>query len=364
MLKILYIAPENTVGTLSTWKKFHESRGNKCDFITFYKTPNEFDSGICLNLPLISSDKFYRNLRSLYYNNFKTSKNEYSVKSGYPPTWEANSSFEKLFFRVRDFVWSFKVEKALQNLKLFDYDIYHFEWGLDFYRDANFAIRLKKLEKKIICTYHGQDMRTRGVIKNIDNISDLNFSSELDLLSKHPKLKYMFLPISISSELSYKKTGKKIKICHSPTDRYYKGSNHIIEVCKRLEKDSPYVEFKLIENMSHHEVIKIKKTCDILIDQIGDSGGWGYGMNSVESMKLGLCCMSEMNAACNKFFEDHPFVNINKYNLESRLRKLIDNPFLIDQHKQKSIDWVKKKHSVESVGKHLYENYNRILSGA
>ena len=58
MLKILYIAPENTVGTLSTWKKFHESRGNKCDFITFYKTPNEFDSGICLNLPLISSDKF------------------------------------------------------------------------------------------------------------------------------------------------------------------------------------------------------------------------------------------------------------------------------------------------------------------
>ena len=131
-----------------------------------------------------------------------------------------------------------------------------------------------------------------------------------------------------------------------------------------MEKDSPYVEFKLIENMSHHEVIKIKKTCDILIDQIGDSGGWGYGMNSVESMKLGLCCMSEMNAACNKFFEDHPFVNINKYNLESRLRKLIDNPLLIDQHKQKSIDWVKKKHSVESVGKHLYENYNRILSGA
>ena len=41
-----------------------------------------------------------------------------------------------------------KLKKALQNLKLFDYDIYHFEWGLDFYRDANFAIRLKKLEKK------------------------------------------------------------------------------------------------------------------------------------------------------------------------------------------------------------------------
>ena len=46
----------------------------------------------------------------------------------------------------------------------------------------------------------------------------------------------------------------------------------------------------------------IKKTCDILIDQIGDSGGWGYGMNSIEAMALGLCCMTQMNDRCNKFF--------------------------------------------------------------
>ena len=362
MLKILYVSPENTVGTLSTWKKYHESRGNKCDFITFYKTPNEFDSGICLNLPLISSDKFYRNLRSLYYKNTKISKDEYSVKSGYPPTWEANSFFEKLFFEFRDFAWSFKVEKAARNLNLFDYDIYHFEWGLDFYRNANFANRLKKLNKKIICTYHGQDMRTRGVIKDIDNISDLNFTSELDLLYKHPNLKYMFLPISISSTLSYKKTKQKIKICHSPTDRHYKGSNYIIDICEKIALEKSDVEFKLIENMSHHEVIKIKKSCDILIDQIGDSGGWGYGMNSVESMKLGLCCMSEMNTKCNQFFRDHPFVNINKDNLDLSLRKLIKNPLVIDQYKQKSVDWVKKRHCVENVGKFLYENYNEILN--
>ena len=52
-MKILYISPENTVGTLSTWKKFHESKNNQCDFITFYKTANNFDAGMCLNLPLI-----------------------------------------------------------------------------------------------------------------------------------------------------------------------------------------------------------------------------------------------------------------------------------------------------------------------
>ena len=32
-MKILYIAPENTVDTLNLWKKSHEKRGNECIFI-------------------------------------------------------------------------------------------------------------------------------------------------------------------------------------------------------------------------------------------------------------------------------------------------------------------------------------------
>ena len=51
---------------------------------------------------------------------------------------------------MRDFLWSFKVEKAIKELNLLDYDIYHFEWGLDFYRNCCFVERLKELNKKII----------------------------------------------------------------------------------------------------------------------------------------------------------------------------------------------------------------------
>jgi len=361
-MKILYISPENTVGTLSTWKKFHSSNGNECDFITFYKTPNNFDSGICLNLPLISSNKLYTAIRAQYYKLNSAYKNEYSSKSGCPPTWKPNSYFERGYFLMRDFLWSFKVEKAIKELNLLDYDIYHFEWGLDFYRNCYFVERLKELNKKIICTYHGQDMRTRGVIKKIDSLSDLNLSSELDLLYKHPKLNYMFLPISVPSDISLRLTKKNIKICHSPTDRYYKGSNKIIDVCKKIEKENHHVEFVLIENMPHNEVMQIKKTCDILIDQIGDSGGWGYGMNSIESMALGLCCMTQMNSECNSFFKEHPFININKENLERKITNLISNPLVIDEYKKKSIKWVQNKHRVESVGKILYKNYESLLN--
>ena len=75
-----------------------------------------------------------------------------------------------------------------------DYDIYHFEWGLDLYRDCRFAKKISKKNKPIICTYHGQDIRTRGVIKELNQISSLNLTSEVDLLYKHPEIKYLFLP--------------------------------------------------------------------------------------------------------------------------------------------------------------------------
>ena len=35
-MKILYISPENTVGTLSLWKRAHEELGNHCRYITYY----------------------------------------------------------------------------------------------------------------------------------------------------------------------------------------------------------------------------------------------------------------------------------------------------------------------------------------
>jgi len=39
-MKILYISPENTVGTLSLWKKAHEAQGNQCEFVTLFKARN------------------------------------------------------------------------------------------------------------------------------------------------------------------------------------------------------------------------------------------------------------------------------------------------------------------------------------
>ena len=356
-MKVLYISPENTVGTLSLWKRAHEELGNECSFITLYPSKQEHDNGICLNLPLIHTSSWYINSRHLYYQNYRGKLGDYKEKNGFPPTWQPNSMFENWYFSFRDWLWHCKIEPLIKKLKLLEYDIFHLEWGLEFYRDGRFAKKLSKLGKPIICTYHGQDLRTRGVIPAIDKVSCLNLTSELDLLKKHPNIKYLFLPYDTKTHNPSFSSNSSIRICHSPTSRFYKGSDTIIPICEKLAYENENVEFILIENKSHFEALKIKKTCDIFIDQVHNQGGLGYGMNSVEALSLGLCCVTELVPEYVDFIPDHPFVNVTGGSLLNSLRYLIDNSTKILEYKKKAREWVVNKHDLTYTAEKLYELY-------
>ena len=89
-MKILYIAPENTVGTLSLWKEAHEARGNECTFITLYRTKHDYDPGICLNLPLVKANPWYMQGRHRYYQLARGGKGDYQEKEGCPPELKPN----------------------------------------------------------------------------------------------------------------------------------------------------------------------------------------------------------------------------------------------------------------------------------
>jgi len=218
---------------------------------------------------------------------------------------------------------------------------------------------LAKNGKKIVCHYHGEDLRTRGIIPQIDKISDLNLTNEVDLLDKHPNINYIFLPFETKNYFPKMKLNKKLVISHAPTNRYYKGSNIIIPICNRIAKKHN-LEFKLIENLSHTEAMKLKSQSDIFIDQIGDKGGWGYGMNSVESLSMGICTLTTMNKKYQQFIPNHPFVNVNKNNLELELEKLILRPEKILEKGKQGRSWVVKYHDIENVGNQLYKYYEKV----
>ena len=150
-----------------------------------------------------------------------------------------------------------------------------------------------------------------------------------------------------------------MKICHAPTNRFYKGSEHIIEICRLLEKQGK-IEFDLIENLPHSVALDRKSNSDIFIDQIGNKGGWGYGMNSIESLSMGICTLTEMNDEYNKFIPDHPFINVNKQTLKIELSKIILNRKKILDFGKKGRVWVEKNHDVKRVSERLYSYYEKL----
>ena len=358
-LKILYISPENTVGTLTLWKKEHEARGNVCRTVTFFKSPKFFGEDICLNLPFNFTKPWLAGLRNQVYQRYRGEEGYFREKEGCPPVWEPEGWFDSQFLKFKDWLWRPMVLKAINEHNLYDFDVVHFESGMDFLKDEFFVWELKARNKKIICHYHGEDLRTRGVMPMMNSLSDLNLTNEVDLLKKHPDIHYLFLPFNTKQFQPKDGLNKKVLVTHAPTNRFYKGSDLIISVCSKLESEK-LIEFDLIENVSHAEALERKAKSDIFIDQIGDKGGWGYGMNSVESLSMGICTLTEMNESYRSFIPDHPFMPVNGEIFEETLTQLTENRTGILDRGKHAKAWVEKYHDVTQVSKKLYDYYRSI----
>ena len=358
-MKILYISPENTVGTLTLWKKEHELRGHKCRTVTFFNSPKKLNADISLSLPFNFTNKKMSRLRNMFYMYYRGPTGYFQEKEGFPPIWEPEGYLDLYFLKFKDWLWKPIVEKAIVDFGLYDFDVFHFESGMDFLKNEFFVKEIKKRRKKIICHYHGEDLRSRGVMPYIDSVSDLNLTNELDLINKHPNLEYIFLPYETTEFQSKGDLNHILRVGHAPTNRYYKGSDKIISICKKLHNMGK-IHFELIENVTHKTSLERKSKCDIFIDQIGNKGGWGYGMNAVEALSMGICTLTEMNEEYNAFIPDHPFIHVTEQTLYETLRRLINDRERILQYQQISKNWVDKTHNIKIVADNLYKYYQKL----
>jgi hypothetical protein len=228
---------------------------------------------------------------------------------------------------------------------------------MDFYRDFRFLERLKLKGKKIVACYFGSDLRTRGIFREMDELSDLNFTVEFDHLLLHPDIHFTYFPFECCNNSAKKNFNKKLKIVHSPTNRLYKGTDKIISVIGRIKKDFDF-EFILLENLSHNEVLKIKRDCDLAIDQVGGiAGGSGYGRNSIENLAMGLPTITEFSDEYLKFIGENPFLNSNIGNLGDVITDIIKNPGILIDISKKGIEWLERTHSYKAVNEKLISIY-------
>ncbi len=352
MIKILHIAPLNFAGVPFDFYKMHNAVGDYSRIVTLHKNERNFPEDICLNLPLpnqlLAKKIRLKKIKQLEQQNHTTAH-----------FFETRNLFEKIYYNAYDFLIQTKVEKTISDYELNDFDIIHYDGGLDFYRDARQAIKWKKQGKKIVCCFYGSDLRIRGLIKSLDEISDLNLTSEFDHLSLKKDLNYLFYPYDYS-ELPDKKerTIEEIKIVHSPTNRKYKGTELIISVIEKIKKERK-LDFLLLENVDRNKLLEIKSECDISIDQVGGNmGGTGYGKAGLETLAMGIPTITNMTKDYADWLPENPFVVANSADeLYKSLTELIDDESFRKEKGFSGKEWVKKYHGFESVNKNLMKLY-------
>jgi glycosyltransferase involved in cell wall biosynthesis len=337
--------------------KMHRQKNIHSRLITLYKNTLNFKEDICLDLP------FHTGVVSKIW---RDSKIDDSKSSNELKFYKPKNVFENIYFKFRDFRNKSIIENTINEYKLYDFDIYHFDGGMDLFRELRFVRKLKTTNKKIVSCYFGSDLRTRGIFKEFDEMSDLNLTVEFDHLNIHPKINYIYFPFDTKKFKIQQRHNSKIKIIHSPTNRKFKGTDKIIKIIDEIKKERDF-DFILLEKIDREEVLKIKSNCDIAIDQVGgELGGSGYGKNSVENLSMGIPTITEFSKDYLDFIKENPFIHSTIDTLKDKLITLIDNRELIKEYSEKGRKWVEKYHSFESVNRRLNELYTRynILNNA
>ena len=350
-MKILHIAPFNTAGLPMQFVKAERKLGIASRLITLQRTPYEFEEDVCLELPMLKENYLLNILRKLKNKNEEI-KNFKNITL--PPVWTSGNSLENFFFYFRDLIWELILKNKKFDFDLFDFDIYQLDGGLGFLRSGKIVKNFK--DKKIVCVYFGSDLRRRGIIPVIDRISDINFTAEFDHLGLYKEINFIYAPFNLDEYKVVRNENKKLRICHSPTNFELKGTKKIINIIKSLENEYP-VELVLLKEMKHNEVIKIKSTCDIMIDQLGELG---YGYSSLESMAMGIATCTELTSEYEKFIPDHPFINVNENSLREKVIQLIKDREFRTEKGLEGRKWVEKYHDGVKVVKSMIEKYKKL----
>lgn len=353
-MRILHISPQNYTGVLDLFPRGHRALGHRSRLVTFYRAKNVYPEDICLNLPFVGPMGWlWKVKRLLRVGSLRvpfTGSDRHVV-------WRPGG-MERVLLGLRNLVWTPIVNRAARRYGLWDFDVYHLEGGMSFFRDGRDVRMLKERGKKIVSYYHGLDLRMRGAIPAVWEATDLHLTCEFDLYRRYPELRYVFLPFDPESVPAAAPEGDRIRICHAPRIRSVKGTERIIEAVENLSGELP-VELVLIENLPHAEAIRLKATCHVAIDQIA-RGDMGYGVNSLESLSMGIPTVTNLSGAYREFVPDHPFVLADPDNLSEVLRELVLDPDMRSRHGEAGKDWIAKRHHWRSVAEEIHRIYREM----
>jgi len=350
-MKILHLTFENFQDVPGLLSRSHSFFGDTGVLATMTRSTLGFPNGIMLNYPLLNS-ALMRAFRSVTgRDNISVLAHELELKI------RGEKLLHRIFYKLRDFIWLYRVHNAWHRYRFDDFDIYHFDGDLPFiYGDRI----LKKLKGKHIVThFFGSELRKWGINPYLKECAQLRITSELDHTKIDPTLIFVPIPYEAEQISPRKRESSVLRVGHSPTRRTAKGTADIIKVIDRLRKKTRF-EFLLIEGVSHKECMKLKKSCDIGIDQIGNYAGTGYGRSGLEFLALGIPTITEIPHEYEHLLPDHPFVNATTNDLEDILYNLLIDVDLRKKKREEGIKWVRDFPHPKRIMTKVYEEYKRL----
>ncbi|MEZ5066671.1 MAG: glycosyltransferase [bacterium] len=356
-MKILHLCDQNWVGMANAFVDAHRRHGHESRLVTLVRCVNEFEEDICLDLPFLQGTPLHMSMKRALDRLHGHRPRAAEVETGGAPEWRPRSGLEATFFRLREEVlWKGRIERAIREHGLDDFDVYHLESGVGFYRDARFLREMKRRGKRIVAYYLGTDLRDRGVIPAIRELSDWNLTCEWDHLALDPSLTYFFIPFDASRYEWRAPATDKLRIVHAPRNRAYKGTDLLIEAVERARREVEF-EFDLVEGVTHEEAVARKRRANLLVDQVGDHRATGYGMNSLEALAMGIPCLTSMVPDLATFLGDHPFVLANPEALADQLVELAREPARLAERSRAGRAWVERTHGADAIVEKIYATY-------
>ena len=355
MLRVLHVAGTNLAGIPGEFVAGHRERGNVSELVTFGPSPYGFHDGICLRYPLFGSSGFLGMKKALGLGRNVAPE----IQGSEALDWKPRSLAEKVAVDFRDGLWERRARKAMDRFQLWDYDLLHLDGGICFTYRPRLLRELRKRGKRFFVFYYGSDLRVRGLLPGVEDEATPSLTCEFDLLERHSRLRFMPQPFDGSRFIPREKENATLRICHSPTNRAAKGSDVIIAAVRKLERSYP-VKLVLIEGLPHRDALGLKATCDLAIEQVGNRAGTGYGMNSIETLAMGIPTLTEFTQTYAEFIPDHPFILVTERTLEDVLVRVIKDPEERRRKAREGRAWVLKTHDRKAVMERLYGMYREM----
>ncbi|MDP2807394.1 MAG: hypothetical protein Q8O74_04560 [bacterium] len=324
--------------------KAERELGHYSRLVTFNRDWRGYEEDICLNLPGWGQG-LVKSIKRIFYSTEKiTQSNKKASPGPIPPVWHPENIWSAVLLRLRDAWLRPFIRQSIRSYGLDGFDVYQLDGGHGFFKFNDVIPAWHISGKKVICCYYGSDLRKRGVMPEIDAVSDCNVTVEWDHLELHPKIDHVYYPFDHGRfeirDYTPDNPGKKIVIGHSPTNRQAKGSDSIIRAIGKLSQKYP-VKLLLIENVSYRQNLELRAKCDIGVDQLGDLG---YGISALEWLAMGIPVATCLAPQMVREAKDHPFVVIDENNIEDGLETLIKDPLKRRELGRKGRKWLEEYH--------------------